>query len=318
MPFITTSAMIDVDVKVDADARPVCSKRSTILALASGVLLAACGVSGGTQQQSDAGLPALPVTNSSPAIPSTTTPVRLAPLVCVGGAVEVAERMLIERRRGVTAVGCGDGSRQAELDVCWSRCDDDQVFVDFDLNTTSPGHSRPGDDGDGDGETVAIDYAARYATEPGGTTTAAETLVLTRSDPTGRWVLTNLEVADTSAERTAATATMETYFAALRAGDYPTAAGLMLRAESVNGRDDLGRLVDEGFLTGTSLDEIADALAQWCESGAECTATPELEIEVTATHSLRAIATYQVPTGTFETTFLVDGSTVVGLPIKVG
>ena len=59
MPFMATSETLDVDVKVDAGARPVCSKRSVIFAFAS--------------------------------------------------TVEVVERMLIERRRGVTAVGCDDG-----------------------------------------------------------------------------------------------------------------------------------------------------------------------------------------------------------------
>lgn len=286
-----------------------------LMVLACAVFVVGCGASDGAGLRSGGGLPTVPAGGVVAVVPSTTTPVRLVGVDCVGGAVEVAERVLIERRRGFMAVACDGSSVLGGAGGCWLVCEDGRRFVDFDLDTTRPGHRRRVD---GAGEAVVVDFAARYGTAVAdGTTTVAESLVLTRSDPARGWTVAGLEVIDTTAARAAAATTMENYFAALRAADYATAVGLMDPAESVAGRDDLGRLADEGLLSGTSPAEVAAALQRWCERGAECMAIPDVEIEVTATHSLRAIATYHLPLGAFETTFRIEGSLIVGLPISV-
>ncbi len=284
--------------------------------LVAAVLFVGCGAGGGTNDENGVGLPAPnPAREGTVPVPSTTTPVRLAPLDCTSGAFEVAERILIERRRGTTATDCRSGLINVESEDCWTSCVDGAVFVDFDLDPSQ--RAEAGESASGV-ETMPVVYAARYAAESGGTFTEAETLVLEREGPTDPWRVIDVEVTDTSAAQSDARATIENYFAALRDRNHATAASLMAPAPSIEGRDDLGRLDDEGFLAGTSTEQIAAALELWCDSGAACDATPDVEIEVTAAHTLRAIATYDLPLGTFETTFVVDDNGLIGLPIKVG
>lgn len=246
------------------------------------------------------------------------TSVRVTPVDCSRGPIEVAAHVLIERRLGTDAsdrTDCGGSVAGSQFDGCWTSCDDGSVFVDFDLDSAQPTEIESVN---GDGETVSVNYAARYASDSDGTITEAETLVLARSARTEPWRIVRVETSDTSTAQDVALVDIQDFFVALRNGDYIAAAALIAPAPSMEGRDDLGRLADEGFLTGTSAEEIAAALALWCDSGAACDAIPSVEIEVTADHSIRAIATYQLSSGTFETTFLIDENGIVGLPIKAG
>lgn len=276
--------------------------------------VAACGVRDNGNGEQAVVLPAPAATASvlMTAVPSTTTPVPLTRDDCVGGPIETTERLLIERRRGQAFAGCDTGLELRDLEVCWSQCDDARVFVDFDLDASHP--AQPYKRGI-TGEVVAVEFAARYATGPG-TVTAAETLLLSRTEPSSAWRVVDLIASDTTRQEAAAMTAMEKFIAALRTQDYTAAADMIRPASTVVGRDDLGRLADEGFLDGTSITDIAVALKRWCQSGAECGESPAIEIEITATHSMRAIATYELALGTFETSLLVDDNLIVGLPIR--
>lgn len=264
--------------------------------------------------------------------PSTTLPVQIEDRGCAGAPVEVAERILIERRRGQAAPTClptgpnpvGDPVDDAMGDTtgdaagaCWSRCPDGRVFVDFDLDTTRAPTKRT--NATSGAEETIVSFAARYSTGDG-TTTSAEALVLQQSDAGDAWQLVELVEVDVAAKVEAAQEAAIRYFAAIRLGDFRAAAGVMTADSTATtaDRDDLRRLADEGMLSGTTIDEIASGLEHWCASGAECTREPTLEIEVTAAHEVRIIATYQLDVGTYETTFAFVDGVLEGLPVKVG
>jgi hypothetical protein len=254
--------------------------------------------------------------------PSTTIPVTIDDRGCAGGPVEVAERILIERRQGSASPSCrhtdAPASGSGDL-ACWGPpCDDGRVFVDYDLDTTHPPTERV-DPSTGAAE-VVVPYAARHRSGDS-LTIAAETIVLRRSED-GAWGLVTVEAVDLDAEIDAAQATAQRFLDALRLGDHRTAASLMVGEAglpgSASGRDDLARLADDGLLTGTSVDEVAGALAAWCAGGAACATTPTVEVEITATHDLRIVATYELTAGTYATTLRVVEGLLEGLPIKVG
>ncbi len=283
--------------------------------LCSGSLLfvAACGDPELQQHSSPASDPS----EHEPA-PSTTVPVPIDDHGCTGRPVEVVERILIERRQGVTAPACvRAGAVAVAGSSCWTVCADGRTFVDFELDTTSAPEQRIG--ADGAPETV-VPFAARYATGDG-TTTAAASAVLRPSADGARWELVAVLDVDMVVTLATARSSAERFVDALRTGDHHTAASLMTGGadppDLAAGRDDLGRLADDGFLVGTSTDAVADALAGWCASGASCDVVPTLELEVTAAHDVRVIATYELDGGTYEVAWHAADGRIEGLPIKV-
>lgn len=288
---------------------------STAAVVTASLLLGGCQTSAqGEDDQAEGSTVLDPEVVSPSASSSTPSPVARGAFDCTRAVVDIAERVLTQRQRGIPATDCGPGLGTDQFDNCWTHCDGSTSFVDFDLD-----HSQPMqiDEPDDDAETVLVTYAARYASDSGGTFTEAATFTFTRPTAGEAWELVTVESIDINETQRAAGRMMDRYFSALRASDYALAAALMAPATSVGDRDDLGRLADEGLLTGPPQDQLADALERWCDRGAECIVMPKVEVEVASTHSFRAIATYQLAHEMFETTFLVDDDGIVGLPIKV-
>jgi len=269
--------------------------RPTSGALAALVALVAIGGCGAQPESDQASLPTLSADTTELPIapaPSTTTPIPVDPYNCDDTTTTIAESILIERRQGRPISNCS-----ANPDPWLSGLGD---FVDFELDS-------PNDAAD------TVRFSALYRTSESTSAPQAESLRFELDPDTRQWLLVEHSIIDLTRERSEAEDTMSTFFVALETADYSTAADLLTSAGRFD-RPDLERLVDEGLLDSVDSGDVAEALAAWCQSGAECRTPDEVRYDITAQHTFRAVGGYDSGPTRFDVAYEVEAGSVRGLP----
>ncbi len=300
---------------------PFADRRFLLFLAALTVLVSACGVGDpGALQPVD-------VAVGVEAAPPSTVPTPIDPLTCREPIATIVERELVARRQHSRSPGCLDdrlrsrhasgtpsvGATSIAGDVCWNRCADGRVFVDFAL---SPVGTNGDDRGDG-ASAVDVRYVATYRDPAGELTDRAEILTLRRTpDAPERWSVVAVAAVDLLAEIVDVTEVVDGYLDALASGDVLTAAALLAVVEGDDvDRPDLARLTDERLLGDRSVAGIAEALSAWCAAAA-CSRPDDVRVEITPEHSTRAVATYRNESASVDV--VLDAGRVDGRPFVVG
>lgn len=243
------------------------------------------------------------------AIPSTTTPRPLPLLDCTEPPLQIAETLMLQRQRQLPVTGCADGISEfiessPDSFPCWNECADGSTFVAFQLNDVAVELEIL------DQETVQFNtgssvlYVATYLTQGGDLVESAESIRFIEDDAQ-RLGAIEVNVNDLSDQRASAETALTTYFDALVAEDYATAAELLIGASSVGWeeRSDLSRFLQEELVDEQTPEQLESALAQWCEQGALCRTPDRIEYDITPQHGIRGIAQYDTDAGVIESEF---------------